>query len=144
VVVAIGRPKSHEEGMHMLSIEVISALLPGTKNRKLYDAKGLYILVTPTGGKLWRLKYYFPQRTPNNKEKLLALGSYPEVSLEHARQRRDTARRDLANGIDPSLRRTCKKKSVKATHSAPWLGSSSESYAPRVSTSRVRPRSFRI
>jgi hypothetical protein len=63
----------------MLSNDVISALLPGTKNRKLYDGKGLYMLVTPTGGKLWRLKYYFPQRTTNNKEKLLALGSYPEV-----------------------------------------------------------------
>jgi integrase len=95
--------------MRMLTNDVISALLPGTKNRKLYDGKGLYILVTPTGGKLWRLKYYFPQRTSDNKEKLLALGSYPEVSLEHARQRRDTARRDVANGIDPNLRRTCEK-----------------------------------
>jgi hypothetical protein len=93
--------------MHMLSNDVIRALRPSNKNRKSFDEKGLYLLLTPSGGRLWRFKYRFPPRTPNNKEKSISLGTYPEVSLDQARERRDAARRDVANGIDPSLRRTC-------------------------------------
>lgn len=63
---------------------------------KLADGGGLFLLVTPAGGKLWRLKYRF-----GGKEKTLALGMYPEVSLTDARQRREDARRLLANGVDP-------------------------------------------
>ena len=66
------------------------------KNYKLYDGGGLFLLVTPTGGKLWRLKYSF-----GGTEKLLALGIYPEISLSDARQRRDDAKKLLANGTDP-------------------------------------------
>lgn len=72
----------------------------GEKQAKLYDVDGLFLLVAPTGkgrgGKRWRLKYYF-----DGKEKLLALGTYPEVSLAEARTRRDQARQLVANGIDP-------------------------------------------
>lgn len=69
----------------------------GPKPTKLADEKGLYLLLTPSGGKLWKLKY----RT-GGKEKKLAFGSYPEVSLKEARRRRDQARTLLASGIDPS------------------------------------------
>jgi hypothetical protein len=66
------------------------------KSYKLTDGGGLYLLVTPTGGKLWNLKYRF-----SDKEKKLSLGTYPAVTLADARQRRDDAKKLLANGIDP-------------------------------------------
>lgn len=69
---------------------------PGEKQVKLFDGDGLFMLVTPAGGKWWRFKYRF-----GGKEKLLALGTYPEVSLADARQRRDDARKLVANGVDP-------------------------------------------
>jgi len=69
---------------------------PGEKQFKLYDTEGMFLLVTPKGGKCWRLKYRF-----QGKEKLLALGTYPGVSLLEARQRRDEARKQLSIGIDP-------------------------------------------
>jgi integrase len=70
----------------------------GASDRKLSDSKGLYLLVTATGSKLWRLKYRI-----DGKEKKLALGSYPEVGLKEARARRDAARRSAQAGIDPSI-----------------------------------------
>jgi integrase len=100
---------SFKGDMHMLNPDAIHTLRPTHKNRKAFDTKGLYLLLTPSGGRLWRFKYRFPPRTANNKEKSISLGIYPEVSLEHARQRRDAARQDVAHGIDPSLRRTCEK-----------------------------------
>jgi len=69
---------------------------PSSKQQKFFDGGGLFLLVTPAGGKLWRLKYRFL-----GKEKLLAMGSYPEVTLSEARQRRDEARKLLAKGVDP-------------------------------------------
>ena len=83
----------------------IKALKPGEKARKAADEKGLYLLVQPGGGKLWRLKYRV-----DGKEKLLALGAYPDVSLKMARERRDEARRILADGIDPSEQRKAEAK----------------------------------
>jgi integrase len=69
---------------------------PGTKQKKLFDGDGMFLLVTPKGGKCWRLKYRF-----GGKEKVLALGTYPEISLADARRRREDARKLLANGVDP-------------------------------------------
>lgn len=63
---------------------------------KVSDFGGLYILVNPTGSKSWRLKYRI-----DGKERLLVIGRYPDVSLAQARAARDTARAELANGIDP-------------------------------------------
>jgi integrase len=74
---------------------------------KLTDSGGLYLHVTEKGGKLWRFKYRFA-----GKYKLLALGSYPEISLLDARQSRDEARRQLAKGIDPSAARRAQKQST--------------------------------
>jgi integrase len=77
------------------------------KQVKLFDGGGLFLLVTPPGGKLWRLKYRY-----EGKEKLLALGAYPEISLADARQRRDEARKQLANDIDPVAVRKAQKQAV--------------------------------
>jgi hypothetical protein len=70
---------------------------PGNKTKKLFDGGGLYLEVAPSGGKWWRLKFRYA-----GKEKRLSLGVYPDVSLKEARERRDEARKLLANGIDPS------------------------------------------
>jgi integrase len=78
---------------------------PLEKPIKLFDGGGLFLLVTSQGGKLWRMKYRYV-----GKEKLLALGSYPEISLLDARQRRDEARRQLAHGIDPAASRKAQKQ----------------------------------
>jgi integrase len=75
------------------------------KPHKMFDSGGLFLLVTPTGGKWWRFKYRF-----NNKEKLLSLGTYPDVSLKDARDRRDQERKKLASNVDPAANR----KAVKA------------------------------
>ncbi|MDA1305579.1 MAG: integrase arm-type DNA-binding domain-containing protein [Nitrospirae bacterium] len=77
---------------------------PAPKSKKLFDSGGLYLEVAPNGGKWWRLKYRF-----GSKEKRLSLGVYPDVSLKNARERRDEARKLLANGIDPSENRKAKK-----------------------------------
>jgi integrase len=69
---------------------------PKDKPYKVSDGEGLFLLITPSGGKYWRLKYFFA-----GKEKLLALGVYPEVSLADARDRRAQARKALAAGNDP-------------------------------------------
>lgn len=77
---------------------------PTDKQRKLSDEKGLFLLVHPNGGKYWRLKYRH-----GGKEKTLALGTYPDVSLRDARERRDEARKMLANDIDPGAQRKAQK-----------------------------------
>jgi len=74
------------------------------KPLRLFDGNGLYLEVSPTGGKWWRLKYRYA-----GKEKRLSLGVYPEVSLRAARTRRDDARKLLAEGVDPSENRKALK-----------------------------------
>src|SRR5271156_6311557 len=69
---------------------------PRTKPYKIYDGEGLFLLVMPSGSKYWRLKYFFA-----GKEKVLALGVYPEIDLADARGRRAQARKVLAMGNDP-------------------------------------------
>jgi hypothetical protein len=70
------------------------------KVRKLFDGGGLFLHVAPTGAKHWRLKYRFA-----GKEKLLALGSYPEVTLLQAREARHAAKRNLRENTDPNNQR---------------------------------------
>lgn len=70
---------------------------PGAKAIKLSDGGGMFLLVTPAGGKLWRLKYRIDKR-----EKLLAMGAYPEIGLGEARRRREEARELIALGKDPA------------------------------------------
>ncbi len=81
---------------------------PADKPYKLSDSGGLHLLITPSGGKLWRWKYRF-----DGAEKLMALGRYPEVALADARERRDASRKKLANGIDPMAERMAEKTAVK-------------------------------
>ena len=78
----------------------IRAAKPGPKPVKLSDEKGLFLLVQPSGGKLWRLKYRIA-----GKEKKLSLGRYPDVALKEARERCAEARKLIAAGIDPSEKR---------------------------------------
>lgn len=80
----------------------------GERQVKLSDSGGMFLLVTPAGGKWWRLKYRF-----GGKEKMLAMGTYPDVSLSEARVRRDEARKLLANGIDPGEAKKAKKAAGK-------------------------------
>ena len=82
---------------------------PQKKAVMLFDGDGLYLLVAPSGGKLWRLKYRF-----ENKEHRLALGTYPEISLADARQRREEARKQIAHGIDPGAVRKARKQADAA------------------------------
>ncbi len=77
---------------------IIRNAKPLAKAYKLSDEKGLFLLVSPNGSRYWRLKYYFA-----GKEKLLALGVYPEVKLAEAREKRDQARKLLSQSIDPSV-----------------------------------------
>jgi integrase len=83
---------------------------PRDRDYKLADSGGLYLLVTPVGGKLWRLKYRV-----SGKEKKLAFGRYPEVGLIAARKRRDEARELIAAGADPSREKQLAKHKARAS-----------------------------
>lgn len=78
---------------------------PTTKNQKLFDGGGLYLEVSKKGGKLWRLKYRY-----NGKEKRMALGAYPLISLKEARERREEAKKQLEQGKDPSIEKQQAKR----------------------------------
>lgn len=88
--------KPYGVGMALTDVAIKNAK-SAAKPYKLADGMGMFLLVTPAGGKLWRLKYRIDSR-----EKLLAMGSYPEVSLADARKRREAARELIAAGKDPS------------------------------------------
>jgi len=81
---------------------------PDEKTRKLFDGGGLFLQVEPTGGKLWRYKYRF-----EGKEKTLYLGKYPDVPLQEARKHHQTAREQLAQGIDPAAAKQAQKAAGK-------------------------------
>ena len=95
----------------MLTDTAIKAAKPKEKPYKLADALGLFLSIQPTGAKWWRLKYRYA-----GKEKLLSLGVYPEVSLKQARERRDDARKQLSNGIDPSAQRQAVKAAASTAN----------------------------
>jgi len=76
----------------------------GDKECKLFDGGGLFLLVTPSGGRLWQFKYRF-----RGKEKKLSFGAYPQITLADARERRDAARKQVAAGIDPMEVRKAQK-----------------------------------
>lgn len=80
-----------------LSDAAVRNLKPREKPYKVSDFDGLFVLVKPTGSRLWQFKYRL-----NGKEKLLSIGPYPETSLADARSKRDEARMMVAKGIDPS------------------------------------------
>lgn len=82
--------------MHLTDTK-LRAAKPDRKPYKIFDTGGLFIKVTPTGGKLWRFRFKYC-----GKEKLMTLGGYPEVGLIEARRRRDAALGKLEKGIDPT------------------------------------------
>src|SRR3546814_1671568 len=81
---------------------------PAVKPVRLLHCRGLYLEVTPTGRRYWRLKYRYA-----GKEKRLALGVYTEVTLAEARTYRDDARRQLREGRDPSAARRTESREAK-------------------------------
>lgn len=104
--------------MPLNNVRVESAK-PGEKQYKLADERGLYLLVHPSGCKWWRMKYRFGPRKdgkPGKAEKVFAIGVYPEVSLKRAREKRDEARRLLADGVDPSAQRQAQEHAQRIAH----------------------------
>lgn len=105
---------------------------PGLTTQKLYDTDGLYVELAPSGGKWFRLKYRI-----HGKEKRISLGVYPEVSLKDARDRRDNARKLVANGTDPSQFRR-QQKVLQANQAAStfeavtreWFEKNSNAWVP--------------
>lgn len=83
---------------------------PGPKLQKLSDGGGLQLWVQPSGSRLWRLAYRY-----NGKQKVLALGTYPIISLAEAREARDDAKRILSAGIDPSEQRKKDAREARTT-----------------------------
>ena len=95
---------------------------------KLSDERGLFLLVMPTGSRLWRLKYRV-----NGREKLISLGAYPDVTLKRAREKRDAARRLIADGIDPSVQRKAERAALAQSFEGvakEWLELQTKSLAP--------------
>lgn len=91
-----------------LNDTLIRAAKPREKEWKLADERGLYLLVTPSGSKLWRVKFRV-----NSKEKKLSLGAYPEITLKDARRKRDEARAAKAEGADPAREKQAAKVAAK-------------------------------
>jgi len=123
-----------------LSDTKIKTIKPIEKPFKLADERGLFLLVQPSGGKLWRLKYRI-----DGKEKLLSFGTYPDVSLADAREKRDHARKLIAAGTDPSELRKANKagKNERAANSFEviarlWLASYSANLSPATAEKNLR------
>ena len=100
----------------------IRALKSTDKNFKVADGGGLYVEVTPSGSKLWKLKFRI-----HGKEKKLSLGKYPEVSLKDARAARDKAKLQIHSGIDPAQKKREAKQQAKlgAENSFKMIGAES-------------------
>ncbi|MGI8894937.1 MAG: tyrosine-type recombinase/integrase [Casimicrobiaceae bacterium] len=116
-----------------LTTTAIRSAKPRKKQYKLTDAGGLYLLIAPSGGKWWRLKYRH-----DGKEKLLSLGTFPDTSLADARARRGDARGLIAKGFDPSAQRQAEKREavIRETNSfaavaLEWHGKQARSWTPR-------------
>ncbi|MBV9290085.1 MAG: DUF4102 domain-containing protein, partial [Hyphomicrobiales bacterium] len=97
---------------------------PGPKLQKLTDGGGLQLWVQPSGARLWRLAYRF-----SGKQKLLALGVYPTISLARARQAREDAKRLLAGGVDPALE---KKRRAQELIDAVTFGTVADEYVAKL------------
>jgi integrase len=102
-----------------LTDTALRKLKPGEKIRRVADERGMYLEITPAGGRYWRLKYRFA-----GKEKKLALGIYPEVTLREARERRDEARQRISKGVDPGVQKRRDRMEVtrRATNSFEAVG----------------------
>jgi integrase len=116
-----------------LSDTAVRNAKPKVKPYKLADGEGLFLVVTPSGGKYWRLKYFF-----GGKEKLLALGVYPHINLADARERRARARKLLAAGSDPGeAKKQAKRLAIQKNENSfevvaqEWLEKHNHEWTPR-------------
>lgn len=112
----------------MLNDTKVRNAKPREKSYKLFDERGLFLLVMPTGGRLWRLRYQM-----NDREKLISLGAYPDVPLKRARERREAARQLIADGVDPSAQRRTERAALAQTFQGvadEWLELQRKSLAP--------------
>jgi integrase len=106
----------------------IRAAQPRETPYKLFDERGLFLLVKPNGSRLWRLKYAIAGR-----EKLISLGDYRDVPLKRARDKRDEARRLVADGVDPSAKRQADRAANADTFTAvadEWLETKRKTLTP--------------
>jgi hypothetical protein len=86
-----------------LTDSIIKSTQPTARPKRISDGRGMYLEISPAGGRLWRLKFRYA-----GKERRMGLGIYPDVSLARARQRR-AARRLIADGVNPVERRRAQK-----------------------------------
>jgi integrase len=100
---------------NILTFASIRAAKPRRKPHKLSDGEGLHLLISPVGGLWWRLRYRWQGR-----EQMLSLGTYPDVPLQEARNRRDAARQQLAKGIKPTA--IWRPEPIDAAHSFQAVG----------------------
>ena len=122
----------------MLTPSAVTNAKPRAKPYKLADERGLFLLVRSNGSRWWRFKY---RRPGTHKENLLSLGVYPDVSLRKARERRDEARRLLADGIDPGDKRKAEQAAGAETFEAiarEWFAKYSPNWAPGHSSKIIR------
>jgi Arm DNA-binding domain len=120
----------------MLTDKELKNAKPRGKPYKLAAGGGLHLLIKPSGSKLWRLKYRV-----NGREKLLSFGMYPEISLKHARDRRDEARLIIRKGIDPAAQRKAEKVADAETFEAvarEWFEKFAPSWAKSHSSKVIR------
>jgi len=112
-----------------LTATAIRNAKPGKNARRLFDAQGLYLEVSPSGGRWWRLKYRVA-----GAEKRISLGTFPEVSLAEARERRDAARKLLAQGLDPSSERKAERRAAELRDANSFEAVAREWYAKQART----------
>src|SRR5690606_12989234 len=124
-VVVVRPMETRRIAMALKDLE-IRALKPADRIYKKTDERGLYIEIRPGGAKLWRLKYRF-----GGKDKRIALGPYPEVSLAEARRKRDEARQKLREGIDPLAERQ-REKLLAQFAAANTFGDVAEEYIDKM------------
>ena len=102
----------------MLTPSAVANTKPRGKPYKLADERGMYLLVKPDGARWWRFDYRRPGTTKRNT---LSLGTYPDVSLRQARERRDQSRKPIADGIDPGAKRKAESVAVAETFERPTV-----------------------
>jgi integrase len=130
----------------MLSKLLIEKTKHGSKTIRLWDGRGMYMEISPKGGKWWRLKYWF-----GGKERRMSLGVYPDVSLADAREKREEARRKVAAGIDPGELRKAEAialiESTENTFEAiarEWFGLFSKQWVPGHADKIIRRRELNV
>ena len=130
-----------KEARLKLTASKVKSAKPSAKAYKLADGAGMYLLVHPSGAKYWRLKYRIA-----GKEKLLALGVYPEVSLAEARIRRDNARLLIRDGRDPGVAKQLQKNFLQNQNSETFESVAREWFETKIAdkSESYRARTLRI